>query len=177
MLERLAIYTNTAPDHPIICATIDYDPNTPGDRRHEIERLFHSLLPTNWAHYNLQYKASQLTTPNPTLKQAVREWAIAENRTVATIYAADWTRRIRTLNHTTVHLHNTPCPRCKKATHTRQLTDGTTKVDDALAIIVRPEEQPSTRVMTCCGACGWTEVGYEAIKRLAHLQAAEIFVK
>lgn len=32
-----------------------------------LERLFHSLLPTNWAHYNLQYKASQLTTPNPTL--------------------------------------------------------------------------------------------------------------
>ena len=66
MLERLAIYTNNAPDHPIMCATIDYDPNTPGDRRHEIERLFHSLLPTNWAHYNLQYKASQLTTPTPT---------------------------------------------------------------------------------------------------------------
>ena len=67
MLERLAIYTNNAPDHPIMCAIIDYDPNTSGDRRHEIERLFHSLLPTNWAHYNLQYKASQLTTPNPTL--------------------------------------------------------------------------------------------------------------
>ena len=67
MLERLAIYTNTAPDHPIMCATIHYDPNTPGDRRNEIERLFHSLLPTNWAHYNLQYKASQLTTPKPTL--------------------------------------------------------------------------------------------------------------
>nr|DAI43493.1 MAG TPA: protein of unknown function (DUF5318) [Caudoviricetes sp.] len=117
------------------------------------------------------------TTPNPSLKQAVREWAIAENRTVATIYAADWTRRIRTLNHTTVHLHNTPCPRCKKATHTRKLDDGTTKVDDALAIIVRPEEQPSTRVMTCCGACGWTETGYEAIKRLARLQAGESLVK
>ena len=117
------------------------------------------------------------TTPNPTLKQAVREWATNENRTVATIYATEWTRRIRTLNHTTVHLHNTPCPRCKKATHTRQLDDGTTKVDDALAIIVRPEEQPSTRVMTCCGACGWTETGYEAIKRLARLQAGESLVK
>lgn len=67
MLERLAIYTNGVPDHPIMCATIDYDPNIQGDRRNEIERLFHSLLPTNWAHYNLQYKASQLTTPNPTL--------------------------------------------------------------------------------------------------------------
>lgn len=67
MLERLAIYTNTAPDHPIMCATIDYDPTTALARRNEIERLFHSLLPTNWAHYNLQYKASQLTTPNPTL--------------------------------------------------------------------------------------------------------------
>lgn len=43
MLERLAIYTNTAPDHPII----------PGDRRNEIERLLHSLLPTNWEHYTL----------------------------------------------------------------------------------------------------------------------------
>lgn len=67
MLERLAIYTNGAPDHPIMCATIDYNPNTPGDRRHEIERLFHSLLPTNWEHYNLLYKASQLTTKHPNL--------------------------------------------------------------------------------------------------------------
>lgn len=67
MLERLAIYTNTAPDHPIMCATIDYDPNTPGDRRSEIERLFRSFLPTSWEHYTLHYKSSELTTKHPTL--------------------------------------------------------------------------------------------------------------
>ena len=67
MLERLATYTNTAPDHPIMCATIDYDPNIPGDRRNEIERLFRSILPTNWEHYTLYYKSGELTTKHPTL--------------------------------------------------------------------------------------------------------------
>lgn len=53
MLERIAIYRTDATDHPIMCATIDYDPNTPGDRRHEINRLLHALLPTTWGHYTL----------------------------------------------------------------------------------------------------------------------------
>lgn len=67
MLERLAIYRTDATDHPIMCATIDYDPNTPGDRRNEINRLIHALLPTTWEHYTLYYKSSELTTNHPDL--------------------------------------------------------------------------------------------------------------